>query len=99
MHNISERMEMSSRDSFGRTGGSALALRAADLSAQPQPQPDLPALADVLARLRSTVDVAYLMPMPPASTTAVDSGRTRARRRLHPSSPRGSTTPLGSRSW
>ena len=43
-----------SLDSFARTGGSALALRAAELFEQPQP--DTAVLADVLARLRRTVD-------------------------------------------
>ena len=43
-----------SLDSYARTGGSALALRAAVLFEQPQP--DTSALADVLAQLRRTVD-------------------------------------------
>lgn len=43
-----------SLDSYGRTGGSGLALRAAALFEQPHP--DLAALADVLAQLRRTVD-------------------------------------------
>ena len=43
-----------SLDSYGRTGGSALALRAAGLLEQPRP--DVAALAQVLASLRSTVD-------------------------------------------
>ena len=43
-----------SLDSYGRTGGSALALRAAELFEQPHP--DLAALAGVLAQLRRTVD-------------------------------------------
>jgi hypothetical protein len=43
-----------SLDSYGRTGGSALALRAAQLLALPRP--DVDALADVLGQLRRTVD-------------------------------------------
>ena len=43
-----------SLDSFARTGGSALALRAAELFEQARP--DTAVLADVLARLRRTVD-------------------------------------------
>lgn len=43
-----------SLDSYGRTGGSGLALRAAGLLEQPHP--DAPALAEVLAALRRTVD-------------------------------------------
>ena len=43
-----------SLDSFARTGGSALALRAAELFEQPRP--DTAVLAEVLARLRRTVD-------------------------------------------
>lgn len=43
-----------SLDSYGRTGGSALALQAAGLFASPAPDPA--ALAAVLARLRRTVD-------------------------------------------
>lgn len=43
-----------SLDSYGRTGGSALALRAAELFEQPHP--DLTGLAGVLAQLRRTVD-------------------------------------------
>ena len=43
-----------SLDSYGRTGGSALALRAAELLEQPRP--DVAALAQVLISLRSTVD-------------------------------------------
>lgn len=43
-----------SLDSYARTGGSALALRAAELFERPDP--DTAALADVLARLRRTVD-------------------------------------------
>ncbi len=43
-----------SLDSYARTGGSALALRAAELFELPAP--DLDALADVLVRLRRTVD-------------------------------------------
>jgi hypothetical protein len=43
-----------SLDSYGRTGGSALALRAAELFALPRP--DTATLAEVLAQLRRTVD-------------------------------------------
>lgn len=43
-----------SLDSYARTGGSALALQAAELFEQPAPPADV--LADVLARLRRTVD-------------------------------------------
>jgi hypothetical protein len=43
-----------SLDSWGRTGGSGLALRAAGLLEQPRP--DVAALADVLGALRRTVD-------------------------------------------
>lgn len=43
-----------SLDSYGRTGGSALALRAAGLLEQPRP--DVAALAQVLLALRSAVD-------------------------------------------
>ncbi len=43
-----------SLDSYSRTGGSALALRAAELFALPAP--DLDVLADVVGRLRRTVD-------------------------------------------
>ena len=43
-----------SLDSWGRAGGSALALQAAQELAQPRP--DLVVLADVLVRLRGTVD-------------------------------------------
>ena len=43
-----------SLDSWARTGGSGLALRAAGLLEQPCP--DVAALADVLAALRRTVD-------------------------------------------
>ena len=43
-----------SLDSWGRAGGSALALQAAQELARPRPDPV--ALADVLARLRRTVD-------------------------------------------
>ena len=43
-----------SLDSYARTGGSALALRAAGLFEQAQP--DASVLADVLAQLRRTVD-------------------------------------------
>ena len=43
-----------SLDSYGRTGGSALALEAAGHLAQAQP--DTTVLADVLERLRRTVD-------------------------------------------
>lgn len=43
-----------SLDSYARTGGSALALQAAQLFEAPAP--DTAALADVLARLRRTVD-------------------------------------------
>ena len=43
-----------SLDSYARTGGSALALRAAELFELPAP--DLDVLADVLLRLRRTVD-------------------------------------------
>ena len=45
---------MGSLDSWGRAGGSALALQAAQELAQPRPDPVV--LADVLARLRRTVD-------------------------------------------
>ena len=43
-----------SLDSWGRAGGSALALQAAQELALPEPDPVV--LADVLARLRRTVD-------------------------------------------
>ena len=43
-----------SLDSYARTGGSALALRAAELFELPAP--DLDVLADVLVQLRRTVD-------------------------------------------
>jgi hypothetical protein len=43
-----------SLDSYARTGGSALALQAAELFELPEP--DLGVLADVLLRLRRTVD-------------------------------------------
>jgi enoyl-CoA hydratase/carnithine racemase len=43
-----------SLDSWGRAGGSALALQAAQELALPQPDADV--LADVLTRLRRTVD-------------------------------------------
>jgi hypothetical protein len=43
-----------SLDSYGRTGGSALALRAATLLEGPTP--DLPELSSVLQALRRTVD-------------------------------------------
>ncbi|MDP9466451.1 MAG: hypothetical protein M3P31_04320 [Actinomycetota bacterium] len=43
-----------SLDSYARTGGSALALQAAELFELPQP--DTSVLADVLVRLRRTVD-------------------------------------------
>jgi hypothetical protein len=43
-----------SLDSYARTGGSALALQAAELFELPQP--DTSVLADVLAQLRRTVD-------------------------------------------